>query len=53
VFKWWLKTRLRLFTFLPFDSPEVSWFLLRYWASFVFLTPQRLLALRRYKTRHK
>lgn len=53
VFKWWLKNRLRLVTFLPFDFPEVSWYLLRYWASFVFLTPQRLLALRRYKSRHK
>ena len=53
VFKWWLRNRLRLVTFLPFEFPEVSWFLLRYWASFVFLTPQRLLALRRYKTRHK
>ena len=53
VFKWWLRNRLRLVTFLPFDFPEVSWFLLRYWASFVFLTPQRLLALRRYKSRHK
>lgn len=53
VWRWWLKNRLRLVTFLPFDFPEVSWFLLRYWASFVFLTPQRLLALRRYKSRHK
>lgn len=53
VWRWWLKNRLRLVTFLPFDFPEVSWFLLRYWASFVFLTPQRLLALRRYKERHK
>ena len=53
VFKWWLRNRLRLVTFLPFDFPEVSWFLLRYWASFVFLTPQRLLALRRYKRANK
>ncbi len=53
VWRWWLKNRLRLVTFLPFDFPEVSWFLLRYWASFVFLTPQRILALRRYKSRHK
>lgn len=53
VWRWWLKNRLRLFTLLPFDFPEVSWFLLRYWASFVFLTPQRLLALRRYKSHHK
>lgn len=53
VFKWWLRNRLRLVTFLPFDFPEVSWFLLRYWASFVFLTPQRLLALRKYKKLHK
>ena len=53
VWRWWLKNRLRLVTFLPFDLSEVSWFLLRYWASFVFLTPQRLLALRRYKERHK
>lgn len=53
VFKWWLRNRLRLLTFLPFDFPEVSWFLLRYWASFVFLTPQRLLAFRRYKRANK
>jgi hypothetical protein len=53
VFKWWLKNRLRLFTLLPFDFPEVSWFLLRYWASFVFLTPKRILAFRRYKKHHK
>jgi hypothetical protein len=53
VWHWWLKNRLRLVTFLPFDFPEVSWFLLRYWASFVFLTPQRILALRLYKKRHK
>lgn len=53
VWRWWLKNRFRLVTFLPFDFPEVSWFLLRYWASFVFLTPQRLLALRQYKKRHK
>ena len=53
VFKWWLRNRLRLVKFLPFDFGEVSWYLLRYWASFVFLTPQRLLALHRYKNRHK
>ncbi|MBR3669733.1 MAG: nucleotidyltransferase family protein [Fibrobacter sp.] len=53
VWRWWLKNRLRLVTFLPFDLSEVSWFLLRYWASFVFLTPKRILALRRYKERHK
>ena len=53
VWRWWLKNRLRLVTFLPFDFSEVSWFLLRYWASFVFLMPQRILALRRYKSRHK
>lgn len=53
VWRWWLKNRLRLLTFLPFDFSEVLWFLLRYWASFVFLTPQRILALRRYKERHK
>ncbi len=53
VWRWWLKNRLRLVTFLPFDFSEVLWFLLRYWTSFVFLTPQRILALRRYKTRHK
>lgn len=53
VWRWWLRNRLRLVTFFPFDFPEVLWFLLRYWASFVFLTPQRLLALRRYKSRHK
>ena len=53
VWRWWLKNRLRLVTFLPFDFPEVSWFLLRYWASFVFLTPQRILALRQYKKHHK
>ena len=53
VWRWWLKNRLRLVTFLPFDLSEISWFLLRYWASFVFLTPQRLLALRQYKKHHK
>ena len=53
VWRWWLKNRLRLVTFLPFDFPEVSWFLLRYWASFVFLTPQRILAFRLYKRRYK
>ena len=53
VFKWWLRNRLRLVTFLTFDFGEVSWFLLRYWASFVFLTPQRLLAFRRYKRANK
>ena len=53
VWRWWLKNRLRLLTFRPFDFSEVSWFLLRYWASFVFLTPKRILALRRYKERHK
>ena len=52
-FRWWVKNRLHLVRMLPFDFPEVSWFLLRYWASFVFLTPQRILAFRRYKTRHK
>lgn len=53
VWRWWFKNRLRLVKFLPFDFGEVSWYLLRYWASFVFLTPQRLLALRRYKSHHK
>lgn len=53
VWHWWFKNRLRLLTFLPFDFSEVSWFLLRYWASFVFLTPKRMLALRQYKERHK
>lgn len=53
VFKWWLRNRLRLVKFLPFDFREVSWYLLRYWASFVFLTPQRLLAFRRYKRANK
>lgn len=53
VWRWWFKNRLRLVKFLPFDFGEVSWYLLRYWASFVFLTPQRLLALRKYKKRHK
>lgn len=53
VFKWWFKNRLRLVKFLPFDFREVSWYLLRYWSSFVFLTPQRLLAFRRYKRANK
>lgn len=53
VFKWWLRNRLRLVKFLPFDFREVSWYLLRYWVSFVFLTPQRLLAFRRYKRANK
>ena len=50
--RWWIGNRLHLLRMLPFDFPEVSWFLLRYWASFVFGVPERVLAFCRYK-RHK
>ena len=49
VFKWWVRNRLRLVRMLPFDFPEVSWFLLRYWGAFLFYVPKRLLILYRYK----
>lgn len=52
VWRWWLKNRLRLVTFLPFDFPEVSWFLLRYWCAFVFYVPERI-AIVREKSRRK
>jgi len=42
VWRWWLKNRLRLVTFLPFDFTEVSWFLLRYWGAFIFYVPKRI-----------
>lgn len=49
VVRWWLRNRLHLFKMLPFDFKEVSWFLLRYWASFLFNMPQRITAYVNYK----
>ena len=51
VWRWWLKNRLRLVTFLPFDFTEVSWFLLRYWGAFIFYVPERIAALVKEKAR--
>lgn len=44
VFRWWVGNRLRLFRLLPFDFKEVSWYLLRYWGSFLFYVPARITA---------
>ena len=52
-FRWWVQNRLHLVRMLPFDFHEVSWFLLRYWASFMFGVPERIIAFCRYKTLHK
>ena len=52
VFLWWIKNRLRLVRMLPFDFPEASWYLLRYWCAFAFEMPERIGAFFRYK-RHK
>lgn len=46
VWRWWLKNRLRIVTFLPFDFSEVSWFLLRYWGAFIFYVPKRISIVR-------
>lgn len=46
VYLWWLRNRLRVFGLLRFDFAEVSWHLLKYWASFLGLMPERLGALR-------
>ena len=51
VWRWWLKNRLRVVTFLPFDFTEVSWFLLRYWSAFIFYVPERIAALVKEKAR--
>ena len=47
VYLWWLRNRLRVFALLRFDFAEVSWHLLKYWASFLGLMPERINALRR------
>lgn len=49
VFRWWLRNRLRLVRMLPFDFPEVSWFILRYWAMFLYYIPKRIYLLYKYK----
>ena len=49
VFWWWLRNRLHLLRMLPFDFPEVSWFLLRYWGAFLFYVPKRIYLLYKYK----
>ena len=49
VFKWWVRNRLHLLRMLPFDFPEVSWFLLRYWGAFLFYVPKRIYLLYKYK----
>ena len=49
VFRWWLRNRLHLLRMLPFDFPEVSWFLLRYWGAFLFYVPKRIYLLYKYK----
>ena len=51
VWRWWLKNRLRVVTFLPFDFTEVSWYLLRYWCKFAFDMPERIAALVKEKAR--
>ena len=49
VFKWWVRNRLHLLRLLPFDFPEVSWYLLRYWGAFLFYVPKRIYLLYKYK----
>ena len=49
VFRWWLRNRLHLLRMLPFDFPEVFWFLLRYWGAFLFYVPKRIYLLYKYK----
>lgn len=49
VFRWWLRNRLHLLRMLPFDFPEVSWFLLRYWGAFLYYIPKRIYLLYKYK----
>ena len=49
VFKWWVRNRLHLLRLLPFDFPEVSWYLLRYWGAFLFYVPKRVYLLYKYK----
>ncbi len=49
VFLWWVRNRLHLLRLLPFDFPEVSWYLLRYWGAFLFYVPKRIYLLRTYK----
>ena len=51
VFFWWLKNRLRLVRLLPFDFPEVAWYLLRYWCKFAFEMPERIAAFVKEKAR--
>ncbi len=47
VYLWWARNRLRAFRLLFFDFPEMSWYLLKYWASFLRLMPERMAALKR------
>lgn len=49
VFKWWVRNRLHLVRMLSFDFSEVSWFLLRYWAMFLYYIPRRIYLLYKYK----
>ena len=49
VYKWWLRNRLRAFRLLRFDFGEMFWYLIKYWASFPRLIPERINALRRTK----
>jgi hypothetical protein len=49
VFKWWVRNRLHLLRLLPFDFPEVLWYLLRYWGAFLFYVPKRIYLLYKYK----
>ena len=51
VFKWWVRNRLHLVRLLPFDFPEVSWFLLRYWGAFLFYVPKRIYLLYKYRNK--
>lgn len=53
VFFWWLKNRIRLVRMLPFDFPEVAWYLLRYWCKFAFEMPERIGAFFSEKSRRK
>ena len=49
IFMWWVRNRLHLVRMLSFDFSEVSWFLLRYWAMFLYYIPRRIYLLYKYK----
>ena len=49
IFMWWVRNRLHLVRMLSFDFPEVSWFILRYWAMFLYYIPKRIYLLYKYK----